>query len=417
MAKLRVGIIGVGGRGAGSFGMNFTKEHPDETAVVGVADNNPLRAKAGIEALGLDVPVHEDAEALCSRKDVDAVVITTPDCLHEEHALAALKHKKHILVDKPLATTVEGCVRILEKAKEVKRLVYMGFNLRHNVVVRNLKRQVEEGRLGDIFAIQALEHYNGGRTYHARWNRLKKFSGGLWLHKGSHDFDVINHLMGGVRPARVSCFASVSVFRPDRLPFPKRKGVEPGPTCNKCAYNKVCKDANVIIESDGVSRSSMFNDTTAQVDGYYKNQCMYVSDKDTHDQGVAIVEYENGATATHTECFATPISNRRYWIDGTGGHVEADLKAHRVEYWPRWSKDRVTHEVAPEEGGHGGADPVMIQDFIACIRTRKAPVADAADGVWSVAVAVAAEKSREENRVVEISELMDVDSPLLKRRG
>lgn len=417
MAKLRVGIVGVGGRGAGSFGKNFLDAHADSTEIVGVADNNPLRAKAGIEGLGINVPVFEDAEELCQLKGLDAVVITTPDCMHEEHALAALKNKKHVLVDKPLATTVEGCIKILEKAREVRRLVYMGFNLRHNVVVRNLKRMATEGRMGDIFSLQAIEHYNGGRTYHARWNRLKKFSGGLWLHKGSHDFDVINHIMGAVRPARVSCFASVSVFRPDRLPFPMRKGVEPGPTCNLCPYNTECKDANVIIESDGVSRSSMFNEQTAQVDGYYKNQCMYLSDKDTHDQGVAIIEYENGATATHTECFATPISNRRYFIDGTGGHVEADLRGHRVEFWPRWSKDQVSHKVAPEEGGHGGADPIMIQDFLDCIRSRKRPLADAADGVWSVAVAVAAEKSREENRVVEIADLMDVDSPLLQRRG
>ena len=414
MARLRVGIIGAGGRGVHSFGRTISTAHTDTAEVVAFADPNLVRARAAVEWLGIKADVHEDAADLVKRKDVDAVVVTSPDYLHAEHSVMAFNQKKHVFIDKPLATTVDGCLQVVEASKRAKKVLFMGFNLRHHCVVQRMKKLVEEGAFGDIFSVHAVEHYHGGRTYHSRWNRLKKFSGGLWIHKGSHDFDVINHMMGKVRPVRVSCFANVFVFRPDRLPFKKRRGVEPGPTCNKCKYVAECPDANVIDQDERSATSRMFSEESAEIDGYYKNLCMYLSDKDTHDQGIAIVEYENGATAMHSEYFATPISNRHYLIEGVKGHGEADLHGLWVSLHPRWTKDVIRHDVQPQSGGHGGSDPGMIQTFLDSVRKGRRPTASGVDGTWSVACGVAAEIARTENRVVEISELLDAESKLLK---
>jgi predicted dehydrogenase len=157
----------------------------------------------------------------------------------------------------------------------------------------------------------------------------------------------------------------------------------------------------------------MFSPEAAKADGYYKNLCMYLSDKDTHDQGIAVIEYENGATASHSEYFATPVTNRHYLIEGTGGHGEADLHGQYVTVQPRWSGDVIRHQIAQERGGHGGADPGMIQTFFDCIRKGKRPTASGVDGTWSVALGVAAEVARAEKRVVELSELLDPKSDLL----
>jgi len=413
MSKLRIGIIGLGGRGFGSFGNAFARTLGDSTEIVAFADVNRIRAEAAARLLEVDVDIHTDAADLASRPDVDVVIVTTPDCCHEEHALLALENHKHVFIDKPLATSVDGCLRIIEASRRSGTLLYMGFNLRHHVVVKQMRDMAQNGVFGDIFSLHAVEHYNGGRTYHSRWNRLKQFTGGLFIHKGSHDFDVINYVMGDVRPARVSCFASVFCFKPERLPFEKDEGVEPGPTCNACAYKDKCPDKYVISPDPGSTAGQLFNDETAQIDGYYKNLCMYTSEKDTHDQGVAIIEYENGATAMHSECFATPINNRRYIIDGTRGHGEVDMHANSVQFTERWTNHVTQHQLDPGGGSHGGADPVMIRQFLECIRTGKRPTANAVDGTWSVAVAVAAELSRAERRVVEISELLDPKSDLL----
>jgi len=122
---------------------------------------------------------------------------------HEECAVLAFEHKKHVLIDKPLAISAKGCLRVVEAARRADCVLYMGFNLRHDVVVRRMKQLVAQGKIGEIFSMHAIEHYNGGRTYMARWNRLKKYSGGLWVHKGSHDFDIINWVMAPAHPVRV----------------------------------------------------------------------------------------------------------------------------------------------------------------------------------------------------------------------
>ena len=421
MSKIRIGIVGSGNRGIHSFGNFFANIYADHAEVVAVADKNRERATRGLAYIDVKADIHDEPAEMLARKDIDAVVITTPDYLHEEYAVLALEHGKHVLVDKPLATTARGCLRIIEASKRAGKLLFMGFNLRQECVVRQVKRMIDANALGEIFTIHAIEHYDGGRTYMSRWNRLKKYSGGLFVHKGSHDFDIINWFMGTARPVRVSCFANVSVLKPEGLPFKPREGVKPGPTCSKCAYREECPDVigrgrPPMAEDPGrtAHRKGMYGEAAAAIDGYHVDLCMYLSDKDTHDQGIAIIEYDNGATASHSECFFTPFSNRRYLIDGTLGHVDADLRGNRVDFFPRWTKDRIIHHLHRDPGGHGGSDPKMCREFIACLEQGIRPTASGIDGAWSVAVAEAAELARAERRVVEISEVLDVDSDLLQ---
>ena len=375
MSKLRIGIVGAGGRGVEVFGSLLVTELADDTRITAIADTNPHRAKVACVWLRVDAARHENADDLCHRDDVDAVIVSSPDYLHEQHALAALEAGKHVLVDKPLATTVDGCLELIDTSRRTDRLLYMGFNLRHWAVVRRLKRMIGDGLLGDVFSIQAIEHYDGGRSYHSRWNRAMKFSGGLWLHKGSHGFDVVNYMLDPVRPVRVSCFASVFSLTAERLPFERRPGVEPGPTCGACAYADACPDRVAYLDPHPDSPAHrLFGPEAAAIDGYHKDTCIYLSEKDTHDQGIAIVEFANGATASHSEYFATPLTGRRYLVEGTKGHVETQQEG-RIIYCPRWSSDVVETTLGPEKGGHGGADPRMVRDFLACIRDGRRPAA------------------------------------------
>ena len=404
MDKIGIGIIGAGGRGTG-FLKRLVSAHSQDAQVLGLADPNHVRMTGALEAAGAECECFTEASGLLRRKDVDAVFITTPDYLHESTAVAALKARKHVFVDKPLATTVAGCMNIVRAARRSKKLLYMGFNMRFDPVVQKMKALVDDGVLGRVFSIEAQEFYNGGRTYMARWNRLKKFSGGLWVHKGSHDFDVINWLMGA-RPARVSAFANVSTLHPDGIPFELNKGETFGPRCGECQQAARCPDRFAIPEAT-------YGKDAIAVDGYVRDTCIYQSEKDTHDQGVAIVEFEAGQTAVHTEFFVTSLSNRLYTLVGDRATVKGDVHGSQVVVYPRWSGDVVTHTIARGAGGHGGADPVMVQNFLACIRGDEQPISDVVDGVWSVAEGEAAEISRAEKRMVEIRELVNPKSKLL----
>jgi predicted dehydrogenase len=423
MSKLRIGLIGAGARGTVGFGRLLTRDCADRCALVALADSNAERARAAARYLGVEADVYENYLDLLDRTDIEAVVITTPDYLHETHAVAALRAGKSVLMDKPLATTARGALNIVAAARETGRRLYMGFNLRHVIHVRKLRELVESGVLGEVFSVHAVEHYDGGRTYMARWNRLKARSGGLFVHKGCHDFDAINWLMQPARPVRVACFGSVFALNERGIPFPLRDGVRPGPTCSSCAYVDICRDRYFVGDEwvpdlDPQARAAykaMWDERASRIDGYHKNLCIYLSDKDTHDQGIALVEFDNGGTAEHSEYFVTPLTNRRYLVEGTRGHAEADLHGNFVEFVPRWGGKPTRYQPDLSRGTHLGSDLRMVVEFLDCMQGIRQPTADGIDGVWSVAVGEAAEISRAERRVVEISEVLDVRSELLKR--
>jgi predicted dehydrogenase len=403
--RLRIGIIGAGARGIRCFARQLL-DHPRQCELVALADPNRPRMEAALDLLKFKCDLHEDTAALLARKDVDAVIITTPDHLHAPVAVSALKAGKHLFVDKPLATSVDGCLRILEAARKTRRLLYMGFNMRFDAVVLKLRQIVTAGALGKVFNIQSQEYYAGGKTYMARWNRFKKYSGGLFIHKGSHDLDVINWLMNA-RPVRVSAFGNVSALKPAGLPFTLRPGETFGPDCTQCAVKSRCPDHWQRDER-------MFGGRAIRADGYVRDTCIYASEKDTHDQGVVIVEFDNGQTASHSECFVTGLTNRLYTVLGDRASADADLRHDTIVVHPRWGGDEVVNHVRRDAGGHGGADPAMVGNFLACLRGEAEPLADAADGVWAVAVAEAAEISRAEKRMVEIKELLNPRSKLLQ---
>jgi predicted dehydrogenase len=278
----------------------------------------------------------------------------------------------------------------------------MGFNLRHHGVCLKIRELIGEGAIGRLISIDERAYYWGGRTYMSRWNRFYEMSGGLFVHKGSHDFDLMNWYNPGGLPAAVSAFAGVEALREDRLPFELEPGEAIGPTCGACAVAYKCRDR---VEQDETA-AALFGGAAGEAEAYDRDTCLFLSEKDTHDNGVAIVEYDNGVRCSYWEVFFTPVSTRRFTIIGDRGHLDADLTERRITLHPRWTKDRVDYTVAPAEGLHGGADPAMVETFLRNLREGRTPAATLYDGTISVAVGEAAERARREGRVVRVEELV-----------
>ena len=396
--KLNFGIVGAGSRGMFAFGRMLSER--DDTEVVAICETNRVRQEKAEKFLKSRPAFYTTIAEMAKGTPLDAVVITTPDFFHEQHAIEALNAGLPVFIDKPLATTVKGCRRIIALAEKTALPVMIGFNLRHVAALKQLKQIIASGTLGRVFLIENREFYNGGRTYMARWNRDYEFCGGLWIHKGSHDFDVFQWLLDFPRPVKVSAFADISVLNMENLPFQLREGTPVGPTCHACAYAKECRDRYDL--GDEIER---WGDDAAALDGYHKDLCLYASKKSVHDNGIAIVEYDNGARASHLECFVTPISDRRYTVVGTRGQAEASLHENIIKVSPRWSTDTITYKIGPEEGGHGGADPHVIDTFIRVVRGEIPNTSTTLHGMMSTAVGQAAELARRENRVVMIDEL------------
>ncbi len=397
--KLKFAVIGAGSRGIISFAAGLVER--DDAEVVALCDPNRVRMEAAAKSIDITPRMYETVEQMLENEELDACVITSPDCCHEANAVAVLNNGTSVLIDKPLATSSAGCRNIIAAAEKTNTIAMIGFNLRHNAVLKRLKQIVGDGILGRIFMLENREFYDGGRTYMARWNRKYDLCGGLWIHKGSHDFDVFNWLLDFPKPKKVSAFAGIDVLNPDNLPFELEKGITPGPTCSECPYKEKCPDVAEAAASAG------WNDEAAKIDGYKKDLCMYLSDKDTHDNGFAIVEYENGVKAMHMECFITSLNDRRYTVIGTKGQAEVSLTDRTILIRPRWSQETVLYNIPEETGGHGGADPYLIDSFINAVNGTESNSSTTEHGLLSTAIGEAAEISRREERTVFISELLD----------
>jgi len=396
--KLKIGIVGSGIRGLKCFAVGIEKRNDAE--ITALCDPNPVRMREGAKRLNGKLVCYTKIEDMLRRERLDAAVITSPDHCHESNAVVALEKGVNVLIDKPLATTVKGCEHIRDAARKAGKIAMVGFNLRHEPTIKRLKRIIDDGVLGKVFLIENREFYPGGRSYMSRWNRKYALSGGLWVHKGSHDFDVFNWLLGFPKPRKVSSFAGVSVFSPKNIPFKLDKRKKPGPTCHECPYGDTCPDKFDIL------KYPEFSDEARAVDKYAKDLCMYLSDKDVHDNGFAIVEYENGVRASHTECFATSLHDRLYTVVGDKGQAEVSLDRRTILVRPRWSAETITYELPAIEGGHGGADPGLIDHFIKTISGEGETNSTLDHGLLSTAIGQAAEIARREERVVFMEELL-----------
>ncbi len=146
MDLLRVGVIGLG---IGRRHIAAYQSIPD-VQVVAVADVDEAARARVCEEYCIPLAFSGWAELL-ARQDIDLVSICTPDRLHPEQALFALEAGKHVLCEKPLATTPEDAARLVKQARKSGRKFMVGHNYRFSPQFRQLKERVDAGALGDPF--------------------------------------------------------------------------------------------------------------------------------------------------------------------------------------------------------------------------------------------------------------------------
>ena len=147
---LRVGVVGCGARG----GLARLAHAPGRgSRVVGVCEPVPRRQDAAREALDTDgsLAVVPDLDALLGL-GLDSVMVLTPDDLHAPVALATLAAGVPTFCEKPLATTTADCDAVLRAAREHRTRLYVGHNMRHMPVVRQMKALVDGGAIGTVAA-------------------------------------------------------------------------------------------------------------------------------------------------------------------------------------------------------------------------------------------------------------------------
>lgn len=314
------------------------------------------------EKCGSDLALTTDYREILSNPKVDAVFVCTPDHLHQEHAVAALNAGKHVFLEKPMATSMEGCRQIAEAAERSHGKLYVGHNLRFFPVMEKMRELIEQGRIGRVEAIWCRHFVSyGGDAYFKDWHSERQFTNSLLLQKGAHDIDIIHHL-AGAHTRRVVGMGKLSVYNEvtDRR-GPDEPGVAPAETTTWPPLSQ--KKLSPII--------------------------------DVEDHNMLLMTLGNGVQASYLQCHYTPDDCRNYTIIGTEGRIEnygdysSPTKWATVHLWNRrMGFNEMGNEVfrVPDiPGGHGGADPLMIEDFLNFLQGRKSRGASVRDAYMAVA--------------------------------
>ena len=127
---------------------------------------------------------------LLQEADVDAVAICVPLQFHTEVALDAIAARKHILLEKPLAMSLDEADAILEKAAGSDVKILMGYNKRWHRLVRKTRKIIQDGSLGPVKMIQTIFATGHRNRYIPEWRLHRKMGGGNIIENGSHFYDL-----------------------------------------------------------------------------------------------------------------------------------------------------------------------------------------------------------------------------------
>src|SRR5690625_4377726 len=154
---IKVGIIGSGGIAA-----NHAKSYMNmkDVEIAGVADIIPNKAKQFIDNLGIEnAQAFEDHNDLL-KLDIDGVSVCTPNFAHHNTSIDALEAGKHVLVEKPLAVTLNQGIEMVKVSKSSGKMLYVGYQPRYDPNMKNVTKIIKSGQLGDIYYVEV----GGGRS-------------------------------------------------------------------------------------------------------------------------------------------------------------------------------------------------------------------------------------------------------------
>jgi len=187
MEKVGFGVIGYGIWG--SFHARVYAQE-DNSQLIAVCDIDEERARQIAEKTGAK-RYYTDFKKLVQDPDIGAVSIVTPDFAHLEPAIAAIKARKHILIEKPLATTVEEAEKIVNEAASAGTKLMVDFHNRWNPCLMNIKNALDKRELGTL-SLAYLRQSNPRRVP-LEWLSWSGKSSVAWF-LGSHTIDVARWL-------------------------------------------------------------------------------------------------------------------------------------------------------------------------------------------------------------------------------
>jgi predicted dehydrogenase len=420
-AKPVTGIV-LGAGWHGKVYSSFSKRRPERWKVVGVAEprewhRNDLQSTYNIPAEN----VFTDWRQVLDRpKMADVALITMQDALHVEPAVELARKGYAVLLEKPMAQDVEGCLRIAQAVKANGTIFGVCHVMRYILATRMLKEIIDSGQIGDIVNIQHFEpvgYWHQGHSFvRGNW-RSQKESNFMLMTKSCHDVDWLRYIMG-VKCLSVSSFGGLKYFKKSGKPLPAGDAKR----CVECQYEPKCpysaiklyiKDClekgNTSWPVNTLEPEPTVENIMADLQTSPYGRCVFECDNDVVDNQVVNMLFEGQRTVSFTMTAFNRSDFRKTRIFGTLGELFCD--GHVIEHFDFLTEKKTITEIPPDVGDHAGGDYRLMLAFTAAVARgdQKLIQSGIDETLESHLIVFAAEQARLEKRVVDIQQVLDFD--------
>ena len=428
--RTRYAIVGTGGR-AEMYIKAVAGPYQEVASLVGFCDlsqtrmdwyNRMLRDTHGLAP----VPTYDAGhfERMIAETRPDVMIVATIDAAHHDYICRAMDLGCDVITEKPMTTDAAKARAIFGATERTGRSLRVAFNYRYAPAYTQFYQLIRDGAVGRPLLVDfswLLDTYHGA-DYFRRWHREKHNSGGLLVHKATHHFDLVNWWIESY-PQKVFALGELKFYgkanaaaRAEHYSYDRYTG-EPA-----------AKD----------DRFALFLDQNSSLTGLYlaaEADSGYIRDRNVFGEPITIEDtmtvtarYRNGVLLSYCLVAYSPWEGLRVAVTGDKGRIELEVmenvsavmgqaeetgleastgsfKQTRLTVFPMFGRSYEV-EIPAGQGGHGGADPVMLEHLFA-----ETPPSDPynraashVDGVASVLLGIAA------NQSIETGECIHVDS-------
>ncbi len=430
MPKKRYALVGTGSRSRMFIDALITtyREVADLVAFCDLSQirmdwyNQRLETVAGLKPIPT---YHADQfKTMIAETHPDTIIVTTIDCTHHLYIIQAMEMGCDVITEKPMTTDADKMNAIFQAIDRTGRSLRVSFNYRYTPAYTRFRELVMDGVVGRPLAVDFswMLDTSHGADYFRRWHREKQNSGGLLVHKATHHFDLVNWWIDSY-PRHVFAMG-------DLLFYGEKNAEARGEHYNYSRYTGVPEAANdpfaLTLDKNETFRDLYLN--AENETGYLRDRNVFGKPITIEDTMCVTARYRNNVLLSYCLIAYSPWEGLRVSITGTKGRIEMEVaetinhlqsdgkasasaskgpfKSARIRAYPMFGTPYDV-ETPVTEGGHGGADPILLEQLFSP-NPPADPFHRAAshiDGAASILVGISANEAMKTGKMVVVDDL------------
>ena len=409
MEKVKLAIIGTGLRGAYTYAPLIAK-YKDKCEIVAFVENKKGRRDLFLEKYPVDKDMVFDNlnDFIAHDKLADAVIISHYDLLHYDTAQVLLVKGYDVLVETPVANSLDGLVHLKEYSlKNKDRLFMVAYNNRYSSFYTKLKEIVDDKKLGDLINISYnvdIGYQNFVHNYvRGNW-RITSDTATIMLTNSCQDIDMMINLSKG-KCQKVSCFSDLRIFNWENF------NTKMSENCFRCGEEESCPFSakKIYLQEDKfINNSVHINPTKDNLEAILKQgpygKCVFYCDNDVCDNLTSIFKFDNKVTSNFNINAFTKESDKKIRLFFKEGEVEASFKQKEIKIKNFLNTDEKIIKIDQEN-----TDEKLFVDFIDRVKNKnyKSCISDVGSVIESHVATFAAEFANVSETVVDVKSFFD----------